>query len=407
MISRRHFLTESALAVAAGSLAATGSSAHNAAGAGTVSPFSFASAPVLTNPTPDGISILWATTAPATGWVEYGATAALGQRATGSTNGLMPFDERCFKIRLRDLKPGTRYHYRVHAVRVDFKNAYKIIREEEVVSDIYSFTTSDPAANSTRFTIWNDTHENAATLTALHEAHQAVKGDFLLWNGDQTNDIYSEEKMVGQFLSPAGLPFATSTPLHYVRGNHDVRGPAARRLDRFTDVPDGSYYYSFRQGPLAALVMDAGEDKFDTHPVYAGLNDFAAFRSQQAEWLAREIEKAEFRSAPYRVVFCHIPLWWTDETKADEGWYSLDAQQKWHDLLVKGGVQLVISGHTHEHAWMPPDAKRPYGQLIGGGPKPAAATYMRGVADGKRLEITMHWLDGTVLETVSIRPHEA
>jgi len=394
MISRRHFITESGLLIAGGGLAVAQTKPAEIPSAPAAAPFRMLCAPVLTAPTPDAMSILWATSGPATGWVEYGETADLGWRVTGAAHGLMPFDERCFKIRLTGLKKGTRYFYRVHAAQVDFRNAYKIVRESEVVSEVHEFVTPDPTAETARFTVWNDTHENAQTLEALHAVHGKAPGDFLLWNGDVTNDIYSEEKMVGQFLSPAGLPFAAKVPLHFVRGNHDVRGPAARRLDRFTDVPENEYFYWFRQGPLAGLVLDTGEDKPDSHPVYAGLNDFAAFRSAQAQWLARVVEEPEFQNAPFRVLFCHIPLWWKDESEV--GSFCADGRKKWHDLLAKGRVHVVVSGHTHEAALLSPDASRPYSQLIGGGPKPAAATYIQGEVTQTRLKLTQRKLDGSL-----------
>jgi 3',5'-cyclic AMP phosphodiesterase CpdA len=366
-------------------------------------PFRLLSHPVLTNPAPDGVSVLWATSATATGWVEYGETDRLGQRATGEDQGLMPYDERAFKVRLRHLRPGTRYHYRIHAVRVDFRGPYDIRRrpQETSVSDVFSFTTPDPAAEVARFTVWNDTHEVTDTLRGLHAAHEMAQkeagDDFLLWNGDQTNDISTEDRMVDQFLAGAGRPFAARVPYYYVRGNHDVRGPGARRLPRFTDVPDGAYFYSFRQGPLAGLVLDTGEDKPDDHPVYGGLNDFAAFRGRQAEWLAREVERPAFRSAPIRVLFCHIPLWWEGRP------LCVDGHKKWHDLLVKGGIRLVISGHTHRPGWFPAEPGRPNGQLVAGGPKPTAATYVRGHATRDRLAITHHRLSGEVLHEFEIR----
>jgi acid phosphatase type 7 len=358
--------------------------------------------PVLTNPAPDAVSVLWATNGAATGWVEYGESDQLGERASGEEQGLMPYDERAFKVRLRQLKAGTRYYYRVHAVRVDFRGPYDIRRraEESSVSDVFSFTTPNPEAESTRFTVWNDTHEVQETLRGLHDAHEKAQeqepDDFLLWNGDQTNDISTEERMVDQFLAAAGRPFAARVPYYYVRGNHDVRGPGARRLPRFTDVPDSAYFYSFRQGPLGALVLDTGEDKPDDHPVYGGLNNFAAFRTRQAEWLAKAIERPEFRTAPFRVLFCHIPLWWQDRPLCTDG------HKKWHDLLVKGGVQLVISGHTHRPGWFPPEKGRPYGQLVAGGPKPTAATYIHGHVSRERLAISHYKLNGDVLHQFEI-----
>ncbi len=40
--------------------------------------------------------------------------------------------------------------------------------------------------------------------------------------------------------------------------------------------------------------MDTGEDKPDTHPVYNGLADFDQYRSEQAQWLQKEVQSDEF-----------------------------------------------------------------------------------------------------------------
>lgn len=366
-------------------------------------PFRLLCAPVLTNPAPDGVTVMWATNAPSTGLVEYGETRELGQIAYGGDQGLRPFVPRHMKIRIEGLKPGTRYYYRVRSDYTYYEWKKGVVRDSEppAISEIYSFTTPDPQAKEVRFTVWNDTHENARTLNALFEAHQKDPSDFLLFNGDVTNDFFAEEKMVDQMLSPAGLPFAAEVPYYFVRGNHDVRGPFARLIGQVTDVPEGKFYYSFRRGPLAAIVLDTGEDKPDANEHYYGLVDFAAFRSQQTEWLAKAIEDPQFRSAPFRVLFCHIPLCWKREQHT--GTYCLDGQKKWHDLLVKGGIQLVMSGHTHEPWLSPANEGRPYAQLIGGGPRPEHATYMRGHVQEDRLNVTQYKLNGEVWDEIEIR----
>lgn len=366
-------------------------------------PFRLLCAPVLTNPAPDAVTVLWATNAPSTGWVEYGETEDLGQKARGINEGLAPFVERHMKIRIVGLKPGTRYFYRVRSdyTYYEWKNGTIRNSEPPAISETYSFTTPNPQAAEVSFTVWNDTHENVETLKALHAAHEQSPGDFLLYNGDLTNDFYAEERMVDQVLSPAGLPFAAKVPYYFVRGNHDVRGPYARLINQVTDVPDNKHYYTFRQGPLGAVVLDTGEDKPDTDENYYGLVDFASFRTQQAEWLAKAIERPEFKSAAFRVLFCHIPLWWREPKHT--GTYCLDGQKKWHDLLVQGGIQLVMSGHTHDAHYMPADKNRPYIQLIGGGPLPKYATYARGHANADRLKVMQCKLNGDVLHELEIR----
>ena len=45
------------------------------------------SPPVLQNPSPHGVTVTWTVNAPATGWVEYGPTPTLGQRADAAALG--------------------------------------------------------------------------------------------------------------------------------------------------------------------------------------------------------------------------------------------------------------------------------------------------------------------------------
>ena len=67
-------------------------------------------------------------------------------------------------------------------------------------------------------------------------------------------------------------------------------------------------------------------------------------------------------------------------------------------------TQLIVSGHTHRHAWLPPTTEFPYGQLIGGGPALEAATWIGAKADARQLTFEMRNLAGAVLETVSFPP---
>lgn len=349
-------------------------------------PLRLTSPPVLTNVSDDGVTVIVGVNRPSAVQVEYGETPELGLVAYGSAGGLRSYDDRVHKVRLTGLRPGTKYHYRVVTQQVTFHNAYKIERGETIASEPQAFRTLHSGGDTCRFVIWNDTHDRADTLAAVHAATEKTQPDFLVWNGDISNDLGSESLIARLFLSPGKeLPYAATTPLMLVRGNHDLRGAAARALSRYTDTPGGLPYYSFRQGPVAFIVLDTGEDKPDDHPVYAGLNDFRAFRALQRAWLAEELQKPSITSAAVRIVCCHIPLAWT--RPRETGSWCADGHQQWHDLLAGAGVSLVISGHTHEWAHLPPEANRPYHQLIGGGPALERATYVRGELSGGKLVV--------------------
>ena len=171
-------------------------------------------------------------------------------------------------------------------------------------------------------------------------------------------------------------------------------GPAARLLPRLIDLPGGQFYYSFRHGPLAGVVLDGGEDKPDDTPVYAGLGDFVAYRREQTAWLEAELKRPHLRDARFRIAFCHLPFWWKDKGFAAD---AADPRSAWHRLLAEAKFAAVVSGHTHSHAVLPPDSRRPYAQIVGGGPKPETATLIRGRANAEELTLTISDLGGRQL----------
>ena len=393
-MNRREFCKNSSLLIGGLSLATSDSSiAADAPAPAPPAPGATRSIspPVLQNPSGDGsVTVVWAVNGTSTGWIEYGETEALGQTAYGSSEGLKPIDDKVLKIRLTGLKPGTKYFYRAVTAPAD-----NLTRGEGIPGPTYPFKTLDAKGTSTTFSLINDTHENKETFTRLTSMIQSQPTDSLIWDGDIFNWIGSEKNIVDSILNPFGLAYANSIQLVLVKGNHDVRGYGARHIDRYTEVPNGRWYYTFRQGPIAFVVLDTGEDKPDTHKFLGNMTDFSGYRSKQQEWLREVIQQPEFRDAPFRVALLHIPIIW--KNYKPEGPFCPDGKAKWHDLLVQGKVDLVISGHTHEHAWFPPGGEAPYAQLIGGGPNPKSATLTRGQADENTLSFTMTDLDGKEL----------
>lgn len=376
--------------------------------AGSLDGPAFVDAPVVSGPAPDAVTILQPLKRAATGHLEYAVGDGLWIKLSGGRGGLLPLSEHALKFRLPPLPPGKEIRYRVvgHTIGwVKVRQFYhgEIKRGEPQAGPEYRFRTLDPSAGSTTFAVWNDTHENPETLKALHRMTERLRPDFLVWNGDQSNDVHFERDMAGQFLTPAGLAIADRWPLAYVRGNHDVRGPAARSLPDFTGSPADRFYYGFRSGPLAALVLDTGEDKADDSPYFGGLAAFAQMQEEQAEWLKGMVTEPWFRDAPHKVLFCHIPLWFDHpRLKVNRFRGHEYARGLWETTLTAAGVCVVISGHTHDYLWMPKKDGQPIAQLIGGGPQPRFATLIHGTATERQLKLTMTRLDGSVVADVTL-----
>jgi acid phosphatase type 7 len=419
-VNRRRFLAAAAATGAAGTapLAAQNYSDYSkdprpdvpegTLTAGSLDGPAFAGSPVVSGPAPDVVTILQPLQRAATGHLEYAIGDGPWVRASGGHGGLLPLSEHVLKFRMPPLPPGKEIRYRVVGHTVGWVKVRQFYHGEIKAGPPQTgpesrFRTLDPAAESTTFAVWNDTHENAETLKALHGMTERLRPDFLVWNGDQSNDVHFERDMAGQFLTPAGLAIADRWPLAYVRGNHDVRGPAALSLPDFTGSPGDRFYYGFRSGPVAALVLDTGEDKADDSPYFGGTAAFEPMQEEQAEWLKGTVAEPWFRDAPHKVLFCHIPLWFDHpRLKGNPFKGHQHARGLWEATLTAAGVSVVISGHTHDYLWMPKKDGQPIAQLIGGAPQPKMATLIHGTAMEKELKLTMTKLDGTVVADVML-----
>lgn len=370
----------------------------------------FRDSPVVSGPAPEAITILQALQRHATGYLDFAVEDEPWHRVNAERAGMLPFAEHVLKFQLPPLPGGKSVRYRITARTVGWVKVKQFYHGDVKFGELqaspeYHFRTLDAAASSTNIAVWNDTHENTATLQALYGLTATLKPDLLLWNGDQSNDVHFERDMAGQFLAPARLAIAERWPLAYVRGNHDVRGPAARSLADFTGTPGDRFYYGFRSGPLAALVMDTGEDKPDDSDVFGGLVAFQKMQEQQARWLDTVVKEPWFREAPHKVLFCHIPLWFTrDIFPTQRRWECHDVCRKlWVPKLVEAGVKLVVSGHTHDHRWMPAKENQPIAQLIGGAPDPHYATFIQLAATRAALTLKMSKLNGSVVADVTMK----
>lgn len=363
-------------------------------------------------PRADGVDVVWAVSGGARGWVEWAvldSKDAPGEPCTDDRKvsdndgfGLVPQGDEMIRVRIEGWEPGQTYVVRTHTISTldgrESLSAWKRVR------------TLDPNAGETSFVVWNDTHQHTETLTRLDDV--SPRGDFWVWNGDVCNNWEDPAELAPTILEPAGRDVTDGRPLCFVWGNHDVRGRWAHRVRELVCTPQNRPYYAFRSGPVAAIFLHTGEDKPDDHPSFQGRVAFAELRSEQADWLADQVKQPGFADAPYRLVFCHIPLRWHEEPvlTADayaDGEFDLYAQPSrplWHDALVSWGTQLVISGHTHTPAWLDATVEFPYAQLTGGGPASWSATWIEARADGESLTVTTRRLDGSAIEEVSFPP---
>ena len=435
VVNRRQFLKGSALAVAvtASGCATTGSASDEAKdgvvpSAGASGPL-IASAPVLQNAAESSIGVSFAVSADASGWVEYSTSPDLKDavKVFSGEHGLMTVDDKVALMRVTGLKPATKYYYRIGADRIEFKGGYAMKNlGSETDPKIHSFTTLGTAATGA-FCVINDTHNQKDALKLALGKVATLKPSAVIWNGDASNTSEKIEDAMDIFIrTHADFPeYAADTPYLFLNGNHDFRGRFNRRLgdlmmfrelgERKAEYAELGRNFVQRLGDIALIGLDTGEDKLDTNPLFAGIFKMKPYREKQAKWLTEVIESPAVKTAKFKVVFCHIPLF-DSNPKANPGdvapadtapqythnfaiWQRTCANL-WGPYFKKAGVQLVITAHQHKFRYDAPTADRPWAQIVGGGPelgvtrgKPDASrfpTVIEGKVEGGNLVVTVH-----------------
>ncbi|MDR1866067.1 MAG: metallophosphoesterase family protein [Bacteroidales bacterium] len=304
------------------------------------------------------VTIVWTTDNPAVSWVELAPAGddsfyaqerpqycqtRHGNRVVGQLH----------QVTIQGLERGTEYRYRIFSQAV-FDQSGTLSCGRVASSNVYSkkplrFTTSDSQKTDLSFVALNDIHGRQDDLRALCGNVKYGKTDLVIFNGDMVDRMDGEQQFFDAFMDEAVKLFAGEVPVFYARGNHETRGTFHPYFADYFPSRNGQLYYSFRHGPVHFIVLDSGEDKPDSDVEYFGLARFDAYRSQQQEWLKKEIESESFRSASYRMVIVHIPPTGSD-------WHgAAEVKNKFLPLLRHAGITVMFCGHTHKYQYIAPD----------------------------------------------------
>ena len=300
-----------------------------------------------------GFTVLWVTEMPSLDYVEIAPDdgsafeaksrpryyeSAYGRRMMG----------RYHCVRIDSLESGTRYRYRiVGKVLTDGSNPYRLVfghlRLISPGKRTCSVRTLDTSADTCRFSMFNDIHFNDARFTALAKPVDPGKTDFLVLNGDIVSYAQHIDSVAKHTFAPISLQ-AERIPIVYARGNHEGRGLDFDKVHSLFPTPTGEFWYSFRQGPAAFIVLDGGEDKPDASHEYAGTADYDAYRAHETQWLLEAVKEPSFVSAPVKICIIHMPT-----VAYKDSWYSqLWITKNWAPILEKAGIDLMLSAHHHK-----------------------------------------------------------
>ena len=193
--------------------------------------------------------------------------------------------------------------------------------------------------------IVSDIHARDDHFKALTNGLNPKELDFFVVNGDLVSQIYDIDKTTLHAVNPV-QSLVANLPYLYVRGNHEGRGNDHHKLSEIFPMRErDGWYYTFRQGPVAFIVLDAGEDKPDDDVEYGGLAEYDPYREVQLEWLKEAVKRPEIESAPIKICLMHIPAYKDKTTWYAQNWVN----ENFVPVLNEAGVNLMLSGHIHKH----------------------------------------------------------
>lgn len=364
--------------------------------------------PYLQAPTDSSVTVVWFTNKKCLSRVEYKPDdgrsfySSVPKTVYPAHHGLIDANNTVHVVRVNGLEPGQVYQYRVVSTEITDFRAYRTLFGTSVSTDVYGrkplrMQTLNPDKRRLNFSVLSDIHQNAGLLSKLLRSVDWQDTDLIFYNGDIINDFQREEQVFAGFLDTTVAVFGGNLPFIYARGNHETRGVLARKLMDYFPTPTGRYYYAFRQGPVFFIILDSGEDKPDTDIEYSGLVAFDDYRREQQRWLKKVVSSEDFRRAPYRIVFSHIPIYSTGT------WHGeLKNRELWGPILNEADIDLVFSGHQHRYSFIEKGAfGNSFPNIIGDND---TILHTRVTEEG--MTITVQKPDGTVVDRRTIQRRE-
>lgn len=354
--------------------------------------------PYLQNPEPGAITVMYQTNAMTRSYVEFGTDTLHLRRERMLQGGQEVCHDREHRVRLDSLQPGATYYYRVCAQEIVEYHAYKKTFGNTARTRWHSFTLPPAEGEDADFTavVLNDLHNHRPTISALSRLAAKQKPNLVIFNGDCLSEPINRDHAIREVHAAADSFNLANVPAVFVRGNHEIRNAYSAGMPSLFENAGGKTYGAFSWGDTRFVVLDAGEDKPDDTWVYYGLNDFDAFRREQADFLRKEVKSKAFRRANVRILIHHIPIWGnTDKYQP--------CPPLWTPVLNRAGFNIDLAAHTHEFRIHPAGTiGNPCTVMVGGAPQTEKATLAVLRKRGKKFTLTVLNAKGEVLNEMNL-----
>ena len=296
-----------------------------------------------------GFTVMWTSEVPGMAYVELEDGSRIYEMYAG---------RRIFRhlhsVRVDGFTRGTPVRYRVCGQNIkDDSHPKNPVFGDGYEGAWHSVRTFDGKASSCRFSMFNDVHMRRDDFARLALQVDSAATDFIFFNGDILSaGNYVVDTVVRYAIEPLGQ-LANGIPLQFTRGNHEGRGNNPMVFsDLFPHSDPAPFYYTFRQGPVAFIVFDAGETHEKRSRLYCGTDVYEEYLGEQIEWARKAMKDKSFRSAPVKVCLVHVPM----IDHPDKSDFIL---QRWLNvhivpLLNNAGVDLMLGADLHEFMYCEP-----------------------------------------------------
>ena len=305
--------------------------------------------PWVTETREKSLTVLWVSKDPGMGWVQLADTTRIWETFAGRR-----IFQRLHRVHLDGLKPGTPVRYRVGGQNIkDDSNARNPEFGSSYVGAWQEVTTLSRRVPGCRFSVFNDIHLRTDKYSALAGQVNVATHDFLFLNGDIASaGNYTLDSLVRYELAPLGN-LAARLPVFFARGNHEGRGNNPKLVaDIFPNSDPAPFYYTFRQGPVAFLVLDAGETGHDRSILYSGGPVYEDYLEKQLKWARKAVLSPSFLFSRVKVCILHVPM--IDHPDKNDYLLQRWLNQHFMKFLNSVGIDLMIGADLHEFMYCEP-----------------------------------------------------
>jgi len=298
--------------------------------------------PWITQVTEDSATILWTSNNPGMGWVELSDSTRIydefaGRRTFGTFH----------RVDLTGLQKGETLKYRVGGQYLTDATDPRVPKfGTTYTGDWNEVRLFDPNDDDSHFSVMNDIHMDVAKYEKLVSQIDPETTDFIFLNGDIiSTGNYELDEFVQYEIAPLKDKSAT-LPLYFARGNHEGRGTGIKLVSEvYPNRTSNTFYYTFRQGPAAYIVLDAGETGTDRALLYSGTPVYEHYLNEQIEWAKKAMAEPDFAEAPVKVCILHVPM----IDAPDQNDFPVHRWLNKHivPILNEYGINLMIGADLH------------------------------------------------------------